>query len=112
MDAFYFNPRNGKWHFDGNESTNRTPFAKGITSGSGAPIRKFDPPGETGDGNDWILMLLASHDQLFSGTYISFSDRQEFTMGNITLSPKSFYLTGSPELGEIRGAMMEGLRLY
>jgi len=42
--------------------------------------------------------------------YVNFRDK-EFTKGNIKLPPKSFYLTGSPELPEIRGAMTEGFRL-
>jgi len=42
--------------------------------------------------------------------YVNFRDK-EFTKGNIKLPPKSFYLTGSPELAELRGAMVEGFRL-
>ena len=60
MNAFWFAPRNGKWHVDGNESTTRTPFATGLASGSSAPIREFDTPGKIGDDNDWVLVLSAS----------------------------------------------------
>ncbi len=42
--------------------------------------------------------------------YVNFRDKK-FTKGNIKLPPKSFYLTGSPELPELRGAMTEGFRL-
>ncbi len=61
MDAFWLNPRNGKWHVDGKESTKRTPFEVGVASGANAPIREFDTPGKIGDDNDWVLVLLASN---------------------------------------------------
>jgi hypothetical protein len=43
--------------------------------------------------------------------YVNFRDK-EFKKDGITLTPKSFYLTGSQELGEIRGKMLEGFTLY
>jgi len=57
MNAFWFNPRNGKWRIKDRDFTNRKPFVKTIPSGPGAPIREFDPPGSVGNGNDWVLVL-------------------------------------------------------
>lgn len=59
MNAFWFNPRNGKWRIKDCDFTNRRLFVKNIPSGPGAPIREFDPPGSVGDGNDWVLVLTA-----------------------------------------------------
>ena len=59
MNAFWFNPRNGKWRIKDRDFTNRRPFVKNIHSGPAAPIREFDPPGSVGDGNDWVLLLKA-----------------------------------------------------
>jgi len=42
--------------------------------------------------------------------YVNFRDKK-FKKGNIELSPKSFHLVGSPELPELKGAMVEGFRL-
>jgi hypothetical protein len=42
--------------------------------------------------------------------YVNFRDKK-FTKEGITLAPKSFYLTGSTELGEMRGVMVEGFKL-
>ncbi|MCK5680734.1 DUF4038 domain-containing protein, partial [bacterium] len=47
MRAIWFNPRTGLVTLD---STN-------IYSGSGAPIIEFDPPGDAGNGNDYVLVL-------------------------------------------------------
>ena len=60
MNAFWFNPRNGKWRIKDREFTNRRPFMKNIPSGPAAPIREFDPPGKVADGNDWVLVLTAA----------------------------------------------------
>ena len=57
MNAFWFNPRNGKWRMKDRDFTNWRPFMKNIPSGPAAPIREFDPPGNVGDGNDWVLVL-------------------------------------------------------
>ena len=57
MNAFWFNPRNGKWHIKGKETTSRTPFASNIPSGEHSPVREFDPPGKEEDENDWVLVL-------------------------------------------------------
>jgi len=59
MNAFWFNPRNGKWRIKDRDFTNRKPFVKNIPSGPAAPIREFDPPGSVGHGNDWVLVLMA-----------------------------------------------------
>ena len=57
MNAFWFNPRSGKWRVEDRDTTDRRPFSKDIPTGPGAPVREFDPPGAVGDGNDWILLL-------------------------------------------------------
>jgi hypothetical protein len=59
MNAFWFNPRNGKWRIKDRDLTDQRPFVKNIHSGPGAPIREFDPPGNVGNGNDWVLVLMA-----------------------------------------------------
>ena len=61
MNAFWFNPRNGKWRIKNRDFTNRRPFVKNIPSGPGAPIREFDPPDSVGNGNDWVLVLTAAN---------------------------------------------------
>ena len=57
MNAFWFNPRNGKWRVKDSDITDRKPFVKNIPSGPEAPMREFDPPGNPSDGNDWVLVL-------------------------------------------------------
>jgi len=56
-NSFWFNPRNGKWHVNGSEYNTPKPFLTGISSGSGAMSRIFNPPGSPGHDNDWVLML-------------------------------------------------------
>ncbi|MFO0570664.1 MAG: DUF4038 domain-containing protein [Polyangiaceae bacterium] len=59
MRAYWFNPRNGKWHKDGVESDTRTTstaFAT-VPAGAGAPNYTFDPPGAPAPDNDWVLVL-------------------------------------------------------
>jgi len=60
MNAFWFNPRNGKWRIKNRDFTDCRPFVKNIPSGPTAPIREFDPPGKVADGNDWVLILMAA----------------------------------------------------
>ncbi len=60
MNAFWFNPRNGKWRIKDRDFTNCRPFVKNIPSGPTAPIREFDPPGKIAAGNDWVLVLKAA----------------------------------------------------
>jgi Protein of unknown function (DUF4038)/Putative collagen-binding domain of a collagenase len=57
MDAFWFNPRTGQYRVQDRETADLKPFMKNIASGPTAPVQKFDPPGEVGDGNDWVLLL-------------------------------------------------------
>jgi hypothetical protein len=57
VKAYWYNPRNGKWHGNGSESSTKRPFASAIQSGSGAPDHTFDPPGGTGKDCDWLLIL-------------------------------------------------------
>ncbi len=57
MNAFWFNPRNGRWRVKDQDMTDPKPFMENIPSGPAAPIHKFDPPGAVGDGNDWVLLL-------------------------------------------------------
>ena len=47
MSARWFNPRSGAW----------TDIATNISSGTGAPIVEFDPPGSAANGNDYVLVL-------------------------------------------------------
>ena len=60
MNAFWFDPHNGKWRIGDRDVTDRRPFAEKCPSGPGAPVREFDPPGSAGDGNDWVLVLMAA----------------------------------------------------
>jgi len=57
--GWWFNPRTGGWHAKGIETVNSRHFADDIASGSGAAIHEFDPPGESGPGQDWVLVLSA-----------------------------------------------------
>ena len=59
MNAFWFNPRDGKWWVNDRGFANQKPFVEDIPSGPAAPIREFDPPDNLGDGNDWVLVLKA-----------------------------------------------------
>jgi hypothetical protein len=57
--AFWFNPRSGLWHAGADDETPLSqPFLRGLKTGGNAPVQEFDPPGEPGDGNDWVLMLV------------------------------------------------------
>jgi hypothetical protein len=58
--GWWFNPRTGGWHADGSETAHSRHFAADLSSGPGAPVREFDPPGESGPGQDWVLVLSAS----------------------------------------------------
>ena len=60
VDAFWFNPRNGRWRVDAVESPQRRPFATKIPSGPQAPDHEFDPPASSAEGNDWVLVLRAA----------------------------------------------------
>ncbi len=56
-NAFWLNPRNGKWRVGDRETAEQIPFMKNVLSGPSAPVQPFDPPGVAGDGNDWVLVL-------------------------------------------------------
>jgi hypothetical protein len=56
-NAFWYNPRTGKWSDGGSDMDDKKPFETGIKSGRGAPDHFFDPPGKSRDGNDWILFV-------------------------------------------------------
>ena len=55
--AWWFNPRNGKWSVNGTEADEQKHFADDVPAGPGTATREFDPPGEPGEGNDWVLVL-------------------------------------------------------
>jgi len=55
MDACWFNPRNGKWRVNDQEFDKQIPFLASLKTGSGNHV--FDPPGDFGSGNDWVLIL-------------------------------------------------------
>ena len=57
LSAFWFNPRTGKWRVQQNETTEQKPFQENIPGGPAAPVQKFDPPGNPGNDNDWVLLL-------------------------------------------------------
>lgn len=50
--AWWYNPRDGKVYTADNHASKR-PFTTSVTTGEKA----FDPPGEPGEGNDWVLVL-------------------------------------------------------
>jgi hypothetical protein len=66
MLVWWFNPRAGKWHLDGEESARQAgrgfkglgAFAHEIPTGAGASAREFVPP-TRGEGLDWVLILSA-----------------------------------------------------
>ena len=60
--AWWFNSRTGNWHTGETETVTRRHFAADISSGPGTPIGEFDPPGESGPRQDWVLLLSASED--------------------------------------------------
>ncbi len=58
MNAFWFDPRNGKWWSHGQYAEDRAgSVAAKVPSGPGAVVHVFDPPGSPKDGNDWVLVL-------------------------------------------------------
>jgi len=56
-NAFWYNPRNGQWNYEGSDHEAKQPFETGIPAGTDAPDYHFYPPGERTDGNDWVLAL-------------------------------------------------------
>ena len=59
MNAYWFNPRNGKWQIGNNEFNEQKAFIENVFSGHDAQIQEYDPPGSVGDNNDWVLVLKA-----------------------------------------------------
>lgn len=57
MNAFWFNPRNGKWWSKGRDTESQVPSMAKIPSGPEVPVCEFDPPGKPRDGNDVVLVL-------------------------------------------------------
>ena len=55
-DAFWFNPRSGQFHDDDGRIVSGA--VGQVSSGVGASIEVFDPPGAPGAGNDWVLKLV------------------------------------------------------
>jgi len=55
-DAYWVSPRTGQL-YNGAGSVVSGAFTR-ITTGAGAPIVVFNPPGTAGAGNDWILRLI------------------------------------------------------
>jgi hypothetical protein len=55
-DAFWFSPRTGRFH---DNAGNVIAGAFGtLATGSGAPIKVFNPPGTAGADNDWVLKVV------------------------------------------------------
>jgi hypothetical protein len=55
MDACWFDPRIGMWRSGEQTFDRQTPFLTGLQTGTGKHV--FDPPGDPGAGNDWVLVL-------------------------------------------------------
>ena len=53
LNAWWFNPRDGKTYDGGGRVTDK-PFGQFANT---ARKVDFDPPGEPGEGNDWVLVL-------------------------------------------------------
>jgi hypothetical protein len=53
-NAWWYNPRDGKCYTSDNVETNR-PFAEYDSNGD--QVYEFDPPGNKGFANDWVLIL-------------------------------------------------------
>ena len=54
VNAWWYNPRDGKCYTSDNVETNR-PFAEYDSNGD--QVYEFDPPGNKGLANDWVLIL-------------------------------------------------------
>ncbi len=57
VSAYWYNPRNGLWRVGDVESAEKTSFEKSIPSGEKSQMKYFDPPGNSQEGNDWVLVL-------------------------------------------------------
>lgn len=56
VEVSWFSPRSGNWYVDGTEFATPTVAAQ-FSSGPGGGTILFDPPGEPGEGNDWVLLV-------------------------------------------------------
>lgn len=56
--AWWFNPRNGRFHLKAQDTDQQRFFERDIPSGPGAGTREFTPP-TRGPGQDWVLVLSA-----------------------------------------------------
>ena len=54
IDTWWYNPRDGKCYTAENVETDQ-PFAEYASDGD--QVNEFDPPGNKGITNDWILVL-------------------------------------------------------
>jgi hypothetical protein len=61
LEAYWFDPRTGKWLGDPGKPDDQTPeprpFRQGVPTGGDAAPDYFDPPHGRADGNDWVLIL-------------------------------------------------------
>lgn len=57
QSAYWYNRRNGTWHANQDDYVTMTPAETGLPSGPGATDRSFNPPGQSGRGRDWVLVL-------------------------------------------------------
>jgi len=55
-DAFWFSPRTGLYY--NNAGTAIAGAFEAFPTGAGAPIKVFNPPGEAGADNDWVLKVV------------------------------------------------------
>ncbi len=53
--AYWYNPRTGRWNVEEVEYAEKRPFLSAIPAN--AAVVEFDPPGEPGWDNDWVLVL-------------------------------------------------------
>ena len=68
--AYWYNPRNGQWHYRGGDHPPKHPFEEYIPCGSGQPDKRFSPPGsKTGLAMTGFLYwrwMVATHDHIHS----------------------------------------------
>ena len=53
--AYWYNPRTGYWNVAGVEHSERQPFQQDFSVDT--TVLEFNPPGEPGQDNDWVLLL-------------------------------------------------------
>ncbi len=57
LNAYWMNPRTGRWNVGGVEEAAMMPFMKDVASGATGANVTFNPPGTAGANNDWVLVL-------------------------------------------------------